>query len=165
MEFLQMITVPNILLLILMALGIWVLISAQRSSLFNAVDMLLDENGKASSSRLALFAALSVSSFVLVYATINRSVGDTTMFYMFCAYVLTWAGSKSLEKAIDLWLNRGSPAGSGYQDYPQRRDPYPNQPPRQYDPYGYPYRSSQPARPHPVFTPLDIPAKEDLAER
>jgi hypothetical protein len=172
MQFLEAVTIPNTLLTILMALGVWVLISAQRSHLFNAVDMLLDENGKASSSRLALFVALSVSTFMLAYITINKSVGDTTLFYMYCAYILTWAGSKSLERALDIWMNRGGGATNmnygGYSEYPQRVDPYRGNAPYWEQTYRNPYPQGIPQSrfaANPVFTPMDTPAKEDLAEK
>ena len=181
MSFLEAITIPNTLLTILLGLGVWVLFSAQRSHLFNAVDMLLDENGKASASRLAMFVALSLSTFMLAYVTINKSVGDTTLFYMYCAYILTWAGSKSLERALDIWMQRGSPIARntsvGYNDYQQRMEPYGSQwdartPLPYQSPYQQPYpvqgqvrQPGQPFAPLPSFTPIDTPLKEDLADR
>lgn len=184
MQALQYLNIPNILLGSLLALAIWVLYSASRSPRFDSVDMLLDERGKASSSRLAVFVALALSTFILAYVVINKSLDDETLLYMFGVYIMTWAGSKTLEKGVEAWSHkRPSPSrGRGYsyeeEDYggyggygggsyspgysrPQPRRAFQDEP----DPVPLSDNpDAQPVRPIANFTPQDIPAKEDRAE-
>ena len=100
-------TVPNVLLFGLLALGFWVLWKSHKAVGFEVVDMLKDETGKASSARLSLFVALGVSTYMIVYLATNKLVGDETLFHMFAIYIVTWAGTKSIEKLIDAWAGKG----------------------------------------------------------
>lgn len=182
-RFWDLVTIPNTLLLTLIALGVWVLFSASRSNRFHAVDMLLDEQGNASSSRLAVFVALSLSTFMLAYVTINKTVGDETLLYMYGAYILTWAGSKTLEKGLEAWTNRppaqrgggrydyedGGYSGMGYNSRPMYPRPMPPMGQNRFNPPQVTYEDEyggQHQRINPIakFTPTDMPAKEDLSE-
>jgi hypothetical protein len=96
-------TIPNLLLFLLLGLGAIVLISALRADGFRLGDMIIDERGKASSSRISMFIALGLSSYMLAYLTINRKVEDDTLFYIYAVYLLTWASSKTLDKAVSAW--------------------------------------------------------------
>ena len=178
MAFLSLLNIPNLLLSSLLGLAVWVLYSASRSARFDPVDMLLDERGKASSSRLAVFVALAVSTFMLVYFTTNKGVDDETLLYMFGAYIMTWAGSKTLEKGVEAWSHK-RPAPGRYNRYDEDdsySDYRSDAPPMRYsrrplaidapqttydDEYG-----SQQTRldPIPKFTPMTTPAKEDLSD-
>jgi hypothetical protein len=97
-----------------MVLAFWILQKAQQRKSFEIGDMLLDESGKPSSARFAVMISLGLTSYLLSYVVINKRVDDDTLFYMFLAYTITWASSKSLEKAIDAWSNRGSDRSSSY---------------------------------------------------
>ncbi len=179
MAYLSLLTIPNLLLSSLLGLAVWVLFSASRSVRFDPVDMLLDERGKASSSRLAVFVALAVSTFIMVYFTTNKGVDDETLLYMFGAYIMTWAGSKTLEKGVEAWSHK-RPSSSGrynrYEEEESYSDYRSDAPPMRYsrqasrldapqttydDEYG-----SQQTRldPIPKFTPMTTPVKEDLSE-
>jgi hypothetical protein len=96
-------TVPNLLLILLLGLGFIVLVSATRISHFRLGDMIIDERGKASSSRISMFIALGLSSYMLAYLTINKTVSDETLLYVYVAYLLTWASSKTLDKFVSGW--------------------------------------------------------------
>ena len=96
-------TVPNILLLFLTALSAWVLVTAQRHPTFDIGLMLTDDKGKPSSSRFAVLISLGITSYIVVYAFIHKLVGDAMLFNLFCAYIITWASSKAVEKLIDAW--------------------------------------------------------------
>jgi hypothetical protein len=177
--YLSLITIPNVLLSSLLGLAVWVLYSASRSTRFDPVDMLLDERGKASSSRLAVFVALAVSTFMLVFFTTNKGVDDETLLYMFGVYIMTWAGSKTLEKGVEAWSNRRPSSSSrrydrydeddsygGYTDAPRMRYSRPSQ---HFDPpqvtHDDEFGSLQTRLdPIPQFTPTALPAKEDLSE-
>lgn len=167
--------IPNLLLGSLLGLAVWVLYSASRSQRFDPVDMLLDDRGKASSSRLAVFVALAVSTFMMVYFTTNKRVDDETLLYMFGAYIMTWAGSKTLEKGVEAWSSKGGSSRSQYDRYDQynsypeysspsqrssRQRLYSDQPTFN----GDPSNTQGSFDPIPRFTQTETPMKEDLSE-
>jgi hypothetical protein len=115
-------SVPNLLLVSLMVLAFWILQKAQQRKSFEIGDMLLDESGKPSSARFAVMISLGLTSYLLSYVVINKRVDDDTIFYMFLAYTITWASSKSLEKAIDAWSNRGNDRPRSYSGRSRRED-------------------------------------------
>lgn len=98
--------IPNALLIFLIALSAWVLRTAQKNEKFEIGLMLVDENGKPSSSRFAVLICLGITSYILIYAFVNKSVGENILLSMFYAYIVTWAASKSIEKIIDAWACR-----------------------------------------------------------
>lgn len=163
-------TIPNILLVCLLILAAWVFMVAQASPKFDTVEMLLDESGKASSSRFAVFIALGLSTYLLSYAFINKSISDDNLLYMFGVYIVTWAGSKTLEKAVEGWGNRGFPMNStrtAQADMYQY--PYQNGYNGGYMTGGYTPPPQDPAarypQPNPQFTAsADLPKKSDVAE-
>jgi hypothetical protein len=106
-------TVPTILLTSLLLLGAWVLKKAQQNPSFEISHMLVDERGKPSGSRLAVFVALGTSTYMLVYVVSNHRIDDQYLFYFYLAYLLTWASSKGLEKFAAALGSRLSGAGSG----------------------------------------------------
>lgn len=99
----DLITVPNLMLLFLSVMGLLILMSATKRSGFRLGDMIVDERGKASSSRVSMFVALCVSSYMLTFLTINSKVSDDTLFYIYTVYLVTWASSKTLDKIVTAW--------------------------------------------------------------
>lgn len=97
-DFRTFATVPNVLLTSLLLLGAWVLNKAQKNPSFEISHMLVDERGKPSSSRLAVFVAIGMSSYLLAYVVTNNKISDEYLFYFYLAFLLTWASSKGLEK-------------------------------------------------------------------
>jgi hypothetical protein len=103
--------VPNVILASLLFLALIVLMSALQLPRFRLGDMIVDESGKASSSRVAMFIALGLSSYMLAYLTINNVVDSDTLFYIYAVYLLTWASSKTLDKLVTNWaFNRNLPS-------------------------------------------------------
>lgn len=116
-------TIPNLLLGTILVVGLWILKTAQARPEFEVGQMLVDENGKPSSSRFAVFICLGLTSYLLAYAFITKdTVSDETLFYMFLAYIVTWASSKTLERAIEAWLNRGNSSSRPQLDSPIPRN-------------------------------------------
>lgn len=99
--------VPNLILLSLMVLAFWVFTRAQVQSNLKVGEMIMDKNGKASSSRLAVLISLGLSSYLISYVVINKSLDATSTLYMFYAYIITWSSSKALEKFIEVWGSKG----------------------------------------------------------
>ena len=111
--------VPNLLLISLMLLAFWVFSRAQSQPTFEIGDMLRDDSGKPSSSRFAVLVSLGLSSYLVAYAVINKSLDNTSTLYMFYAYIITWSSSKALEKFIEAWSNKGRPSVSSEVDKPK----------------------------------------------
>lgn len=97
-------------MLIGMAVILW---RAQLRSDFDLAQMLRDGEGKASAMRLAVLAALAVSSWALMRDVLRPGGADPTIYLIYCA---TWSASPVLAKAIEAWATvRGgvaSPAAS-----------------------------------------------------
>ena len=103
---------PAFILLLIFLLGLYVLWKTQKADNgFDFSEMLRDDNGKPSSSRLAVFVCLAVSTWAIMYMLItNKGVIDT---WIFIAYVAIWSGAKVAERFIDGYLqNRGIPNGT-----------------------------------------------------
>jgi cell division protein FtsW (lipid II flippase) len=104
-------TAPNLVLCLLLGLGCVVLMSSSKEPPGRLGNLLADESGKVSSSRLAMFIALGISSYMLVYLTINRKVNDETLFYVYAVYLISWASSKTLDKLVGVWgASKGVPS-------------------------------------------------------
>jgi hypothetical protein len=94
--------IPALVLLLVFALGAWVLWRTQTSeNNFDFADMLRDTEGKASSSRLAMFVCLAVSSWGFMYLLITKKGEMDT--WLFLGYVGIWSGTKVAEKGIDMY--------------------------------------------------------------
>lgn len=103
---------PALILLLIFLLGLYVLWKTQKADNgFDFSEMLRDDSGKPSSSRLAVFVCLAVSTWAIMYMLItNNGVIDT---WIFIAYVAIWSGAKVAERFIDGYLqNRGIPNGT-----------------------------------------------------
>ena len=89
----------NIVLIATLAVAAFVVIRAQASGKFDFGEMLRDEDGRPSSSRVMGFGAFAASTWVLMrYATAN-SITD----WIWWGYLAAWSGSAVLSKAIDAW--------------------------------------------------------------
>ena len=113
------INVPNAILVFIIFLSAWVLSTAQKSPTFEIGLMLTEDSGKPSSSRFAVLISLGITSYILAYAFVNKSVSESTLLSMFYAYIVTWASSKSVEKLIDAWAGKKN----GYQQPPEDSTP------------------------------------------
>ncbi len=96
--------IPAVVLLAVLLLGMWVLWRTQRSADFDFADMLRDAEGKASSSRLAMFVCLAVSSWGFMYMLITRQGVMET--WLFLGYAGIWSGTKVAEKGIDAYMTK-----------------------------------------------------------
>jgi hypothetical protein len=98
---------PAASLLAMLAITIYVLFAAQRRGDFDWGQALKDDNGKVSALRLAIFAAIAVSSWLLIFVSMNviKSGQDLEQLYPFYAtYLAIWSGAKVAEKALDAIL-------------------------------------------------------------
>jgi hypothetical protein len=89
----------NVVLAIsLLATG-YVIMKAQSSGKFDFGEMLRDEAGRASSSRVIALGAFSASTWVLMRYTTTNAITD----WIWWGYLAAWSGSAVLSKAIDAW--------------------------------------------------------------
>lgn len=94
--------------LLMMGLGLfWLMLSASRRPDAFWSTAFKDDTGKVSWMRLAMLVALGVSSWHLIYVTMNvvKDGKDLAELYPFYAtFLLVWSGAKVAEKAIDAVL-------------------------------------------------------------
>jgi hypothetical protein len=96
-------SVANIILIVLLLLGVFVMWRAGRDGTFKWSDMLRDGEGKPSASRLGIFVSLAVSSYVvMVMATKIDSFITDVLFW----FLLTWSGTLIFVKIVDKWDGR-----------------------------------------------------------
>lgn len=90
----------NALLVVLLALGAFVMWRASRDGGFRWSDMLRDEKDKPSATRLGIFVSLAVSSYVvMVMATkVDEFIVDVLFWFL-----LTWSGTLIFAKVIEKW--------------------------------------------------------------
>lgn len=100
---------PAIILVVLLALGLFVLWRTQKTNdAFDFADMLRDDSGKPSSSRMAVFVCLAISTWALMYMIIVKK-GDLDP-WIFISYIAIWSGAKVAEKGLDAYIgNVGYP--------------------------------------------------------
>lgn len=99
----NMLDFPAVVLLLIMALGAYVLWQTQSSphNDFDFSDMLRDDGGRPSSARMAVFVCLAISSWAVMYMLIHsKGQIDTWVFLGYCGI---WSGAKIVEKAIDAY--------------------------------------------------------------
>lgn len=84
-------------MLVGMAVILW---RAQMRSDFDLAQMLRDGENKPSAMRLAVLAALAVSSWALMRDVLRPGGADPTIYLIYCA---TWSASPVLAKAIEAW--------------------------------------------------------------
>jgi hypothetical protein len=114
---------PALILLLIFLLGLYVLWKTQKAKNgFDFSDMLRDDSGKPSSSRLAVFVCLGVSTWAIMYMLVtNKGIIDT---WIFVAYIAIWSGAKVAEKGIEAYLEKRG-IGGGDEDREPPRPPRP----------------------------------------
>lgn len=101
------------MVLVFMLLGIALaMLAAQRNPNFDWADGFKDDAGKVSWGRAAVAGAFCISSWCLIYALMNaiKTTFDAdgivksldALFPWFIAYMLVWAGTKSVDKLVDV---------------------------------------------------------------
>jgi cbb3-type cytochrome oxidase subunit 3 len=99
-------SLPIVVLFLLLVLGIYVVYRAQQRPDFDFAQMLISD-GKPSSTRLAVFVSLALSTWVIMYTCITTTskTGSISSEFvnLFSIYVVTWSGSKVLESLISAW--------------------------------------------------------------
>lgn len=98
---------PAASLLAMLAITVYVLFAAQSRGDFDWGEALRDDNKKVSALRLAIFAAIAVSSWLLIFVSMNviKSGADLAeLFPFYMAYLGVWSGAKVAEKALDAIL-------------------------------------------------------------
>lgn len=90
---------PTLILACLLLLAAWVLLRAQRRPDFDLADMLRDDAGKLSSTRIFAFISLAITSWILAYLTVTEKLNENYYLY----YLVTWSGATVLMKFIDRW--------------------------------------------------------------
>lgn len=110
---------PALILLLIFLLGLYVLWKTQKAKNgFDFSDMLRDDSGKPSSSRLAVFVCLGVSTWAIMYMLVtNKGIIDT---WIFVAYIAIWSGAKVAEKGIEAYLEKRGLGGSDEDKEPPR---------------------------------------------
>jgi len=100
---------------------------AQKKPGFDWGDGFRDANGKVSYTHAAVPIALALSSWVLLYVTIN-GIKSTfsgqemsqvlgSLIWWYCAYMVVWAGTKTVDKLVELFqtylkAKAGLPSGT-----------------------------------------------------
>lgn len=116
---------PGLVLVAILLLMFWIMWRAQKAD--NGLDfaeMLKDDSGKASSSRLAAFVALAISSWAVMYILVTRKGEIDT--WLLVAYVAIWSGAKVAEKALEAYV----PGARGLPPAPPAPPPAPPAPTR-----------------------------------
>lgn len=99
---------PAILLVAIMLIFGYVLrqIQKDKENRFEFGDIFLDENGKASASRMMVLISGGVSSWGFMYMLMHDADGKIDpIFYI--AYMGVWSGSAIAVKALEIWGGRG----------------------------------------------------------
>lgn len=90
--------VPAAILAIMVILAMYVIYKAQQRDDFDFGDMLKDDNNRPSALRFGIFTSLGVSSWVVIYDTINFSGADP---YVLVIYVSFWSGAPIAAKFVE----------------------------------------------------------------
>lgn len=91
--------IPTLILFVLL-LFVFVLVGkAQSRDDFDFGDMLKDENGKVSSTRMFSFICLAVTSWIIAVLTISDKLTSEYFWY----YLVIWSGTAVALKLVDKW--------------------------------------------------------------
>lgn len=132
MDYLQLLIAyfdfPTVVLSFMLVGVAYAMSQAQKKAGFDWGDGFKDANGKVSYTHAAVPIALALSSAVLLYVTIDGVKGSHTgpemaqvlnaLLYWYIAYMIVWAGTKTVDKLTELaqtYFSRG-------RDAPQDRD-------------------------------------------
>lgn len=86
---------------------LYVVFAAQRRNNFDWGNALRDDSGKESALRLAIFVSIVVTSWLLIFISMNviKDGKDLEQLYpFFVTYLAVWSGAKVAEKALDAIL-------------------------------------------------------------
>lgn len=101
--FFNYVDIPAIILG-MMLFAAWSMIrAAQKRDDFDFANMLRDDKGKESGTRIATLIALAFSSWFLMYDTIHGKKGDSTVLLI---YLSVWSGAKVAEKLADALITK-----------------------------------------------------------
>jgi uncharacterized membrane protein YedE/YeeE len=96
--------IANLLLAALLVVFIWIGAQAAKKNNFDWSEMLKGGDGKPSALRLGILVSIAVSSWVLVYAVLNKAMVSADLVYLFGIYLAVWSGAKVAEKFIEGWV-------------------------------------------------------------
>jgi len=105
---------PALVLLLLLYMGYRVTRATQANpeNGFDFADMLRDDRGKPSSSRMAVFVCLALTSWALMYIVIhNKGAVDT---WLFLGYAGIWSGAKVVDSALAAYTKTNGPPTTMY---------------------------------------------------
>lgn len=91
----------NVVLGLVFFLALHVIRKSQLRQDFDFAEMLKDDTGKLSVTRLGTMVCLVVSSWVMIYTTTHSKT--ETVLYFFGMYMGVFSGAKVVERAIDAW--------------------------------------------------------------
>ena len=104
------VSIATVVLLMLLVLGGYVAYKSQARSDFDFADMLRDDvTFKPSSFRLAVFICLAISSWFVIFITLDKRYSEAVVADMMKVYIVVWSGVKVVEKLIDAWFGRRNP--------------------------------------------------------
>lgn len=86
------------LILVVVMATLMVRINAAKSSTFFFDDMFLDDNGKASTSKLSNLIALVLSSWAFVHLTLKGTLTES----YFTAYMLAWVANRGVTNWLEI---------------------------------------------------------------
>jgi hypothetical protein len=92
------IDIPAIILGMMLAAAWFMIRSAQKRDDFDFGNMLKDDGGKESATRMGILVAMCFSSWSLMYDTIHNKQVDPTVILI---YLCVWSGTKVAEKLVD----------------------------------------------------------------
>ena len=102
-KWLSMVDFPATVLLVMLLLGVYIMHKTQQNpdNNFDFADMLRDDGGKPSAFRLAVFACLAISSWVIMSIVVTTHAIDL---WVFGFYLIVWSGAKIADKLIDAYM-------------------------------------------------------------
>lgn len=105
--------VPSVFLAIMVVMGGWMMIQAQRNGTVNWGDMFKDGTGKASALRMGIIFSLILATWLVIFVAMKMPPAAFTaelLFNLFCVVMVTFAGTKSVDKLLDaVMLKWGGP--------------------------------------------------------
>lgn len=91
--------IPTLILISLLVFAFALVAKAQARPDFDFGEMLKDENGKVSSTRMFSFICLAVTSWVIATLTISDKLTSDYFWY----YLIIWSGTAVALKLVDKW--------------------------------------------------------------
>jgi hypothetical protein len=91
--------IPTLILLVLLIFAFAIMVKAQARRDFDFADMIRDDGGKVSSTRMFSFICLAITSWIMAILTI----GDKLTSEYFWYYLVVWSGTAVALKLVDKW--------------------------------------------------------------